>query len=188
MGRRPSLADLLPPEPDPVPATGDAKDAVTPEPEPDVPAREEAEAPSVDDGASHPPAEADGGKPAASQVPEPAVEPEPAHAPAAAASQAPAPTPMPDQDGDDRPLPRWQTLERVDARIRTDQADDVDALVRRLNRDRRHRGKSNLSGERITSSTLLRIGLDLVLARAGELAGDDEAAYRRSLGLDDLGR
>ena len=75
-------------------------------------------------------------------------------------------------------LPRYLTMERLEARLPLAQAKSLDGLVRRLN-DARPRGV----GERITVNTLLRVAADLLLARAGEIAGTTEAELRASVGL-----
>lgn len=89
----------------------------------------------------------------------------------------PAPAPVVPESESRRTVPRYLTMERVDARLREDQALALGNLARRLQRSRRSRG------ERITSNTLLRVAADLLLARAGDLAGDTEDELRASLGL-----
>lgn len=76
---------------------------------------------------------------------------------------------------------RYLTMERVDARLRPDQVTALGDLVRQLQRARRTRD------ERITSNTLLRIAVDLLLARADDLAGDGEGDLRASLGIPESG-
>jgi hypothetical protein len=68
-------------------------------------------------------------------------------------------------------------MERIDARLRPDQTQALADLARRLQRSRRSRS------ERITANTVVRIAVDLLLARAGDLAGSTEAELRASLGL-----
>lgn len=81
-----------------------------------------------------------------------------------AAPRTPAPrTPMAEV-----PQPRYLEMQRVDGRIRPDQSEDLAALRRRILRGRADRS------ERITDNTLLRVAVDLLLARAGEVAGDTE--------------
>lgn len=77
--------------------------------------------------------------------------------------------------------PLYLRLQRKEARLRVDQADALGSLRRQLMRRRVHRG-----GDAITDNTLLRLAVDLLLTRAGELRGDDEAALRASLGLPEL--
>lgn len=87
---------------------------------------------------------------------------------------------MSDQD-QDGPQPgqkvRYDELERKEARLRPDQYARLSVLSRSLNRARA--GK----GERITENTLIRVGIDLLLQRETELAGDTETGLRRSVGL-----
>jgi len=64
-----------------------------------------------------------------------------------------------------------------------EQADALTMLARRLNSERRGPdGKA--VGERITDNTLLRLAIDLLLARADELKGRTEEELALSLGLD----
>lgn len=64
-----------------------------------------------------------------------------------------------------------------------EQADALTMLARRLNAERRGPdGKA--VGERITDNTLLRLAIDLLLARADELKGRTEEELALSLGLD----
>jgi hypothetical protein len=64
---------------------------------------------------------------------------------------------------------------RKDARLRPDQVEALTALRRRAARGRRDRT------ERITENTLIRLAVDLLLAHADRLHGDDEDTLRRSL-------
>jgi hypothetical protein len=64
-----------------------------------------------------------------------------------------------------------------EARLRDDQYGELTAESRRLNRQRQGRG------QRITENTLIRVAIDLLLAKRGELEGTDEAELRRSIGL-----
>ena len=73
--------------------------------------------------------------------------------------------------------PRYLQMERKEARLRLDQADALAQLTRRLNRARRG------TGERITDNTLLRVAVDLLLARSDHLAGLTEDELRESLSL-----
>ena len=41
------------------------------------------------------------------------------------------------------------------------------------------------TGERITENTLIRLAIDLLIAKAGQLHGSTEGKLRRSLGLGD---
>ena len=56
--------------------------------------------------------------------------------------------------------PKWQRLERKELRLRGDQLDELARLRRTLNRQR------GGEGERITENTLIRVAVDLLLARA----------------------
>jgi hypothetical protein len=81
---------------------------------------------------------------------------------------APKPAPKP---------AKFATLSRKETRIRDDQLTGLTALARRLSRAK------TTGGERITENTLIRISIDLLLAHEGKLAGEDEVALRRSIGL-----
>ena len=74
--------------------------------------------------------------------------------------------------------PKYLTLERKDTRLRPGQLEELGKVTRKLNRRRKG------AGERITDNTLIRLGVDLVLARAGDLVGCTEEELRQSLGLD----
>jgi len=71
--------------------------------------------------------------------------------------------------------PKYLQLERTEARLRSDQVDELARLRRRVaaNRDDKT--------ERITDNTLIRLAVDLLLTRADELDGDTEDALRASL-------
>lgn len=73
--------------------------------------------------------------------------------------------------------PRYLTLQRKEARLTDDQLDALTLLTRRLNK----RGRSK--DERITDNTLIRVAVDLLLARADDLAGTTEAELRNSVSL-----
>ncbi|RGE19104.1 hypothetical protein D1J51_13230 [Leucobacter sp. wl10] len=66
---------------------------------------------------------------------------------------------------------------RKETRLRDDQLTELTFRARRLNRMKAP------DADRITDNTLIRVAVDLLLARADELDGGDEAALRRSLGL-----
>jgi hypothetical protein len=72
---------------------------------------------------------------------------------------------------------RFDQYERKEARLREDQYSQLSSESRRLNRQRHGQG------ERITENTLIRVAVDLLLARRSELQGVDEAELRRCLGL-----
>jgi len=78
-------------------------------------------------------------------------------------------------------LPRYLQLIRKESRLRQDQADQLSREVRRINQSRQSR--HGPVGERITDNTLIRVAVDLLLARAAELNGTTEDALRQSVGL-----
>lgn len=69
----------------------------------------------------------------------------------------------------------WTEYERLEARLRDEQVEQLDRLVRRLNKRR------GGVGERITKNSLLRIATDLLLDRQDALAGYTEEEIRASL-------
>lgn len=75
--------------------------------------------------------------------------------------------------------PRYLQLARKEARLRVEQVDALAYLTRQLNRRRTHRG-----GERLTDNTLIRVAVDVLLARAEDLHGNTEQELRASLGLN----
>jgi hypothetical protein len=74
--------------------------------------------------------------------------------------------------------PKYLQLLRKEARLRVDQVDALAALRRQIMRRRTSRG-----AEILTDNTLIRVAVDLLLARADELHGDTEDDLRASLGL-----
>ena len=72
---------------------------------------------------------------------------------------------------------RYDELLRKETRLRADQYRRLTELSRGLNRKRRGRG------ERITENTLIRVAIDLLLARHADLSGISEAELRQSTGL-----
>lgn len=74
-------------------------------------------------------------------------------------------------------VPKYLTFARKDTRLHEDQLDELAALTRKLNRRRK-------GGERLTDNTLIRIAVDLLLERAGELQGNTEDELRKSVGLE----
>jgi hypothetical protein len=60
-----------------------------------------------------------------------------------------------------------------------DQITNLSILARVLNRSR------GGTGERITTNTLIRVAVALLLSRSQDLAGTTEEELRRSLGLPD---
>lgn len=69
----------------------------------------------------------------------------------------------------------WSEYDRLEARLREDQVVQLDALVRRLNKQR------SGPGERITKNTLLRVATDLLLAQGDAVTGGTEAEIRASV-------
>lgn len=146
------------------PAVGEGPPAAAPGPEQAAPVEE-------------PPAEPEQPEP----EPEPVAAPAPRKAPAKRPRKAPAkaasePEPEPERAAAQEE-PKYLTMVRREARMTETQADALDAHTRRLNRARRGRG------ERITWNTLNRVAVDLLLARAEDLAGTTEEELRESLGL-----
>jgi hypothetical protein len=80
-----------------------------------------------------------------------------------------------------RPVPNLEPLylsyQRKETRLREEQKNGLTLLARRLSRAK------GSGGERITENTLIRVTVDLLLARSAQLAVNDEAALRRSLDL-----
>ncbi|WP_200951135.1 hypothetical protein [Nocardioides sp. Root140] len=74
-------------------------------------------------------------------------------------------------------LPRYLELTRKEARLTDSQLDDLAALTRRLNKTRRGRG------ERLTDNTLIRVAVDMLLAKESSLSGTTEEELRKSVGL-----
>jgi hypothetical protein len=71
--------------------------------------------------------------------------------------------------------PKWKRLERKELRLRAEQLDELARLRRGLNRQR------GGEGERITENTLIRVAVDLLLSRAGDLHGATEDELRKSV-------
>lgn len=81
-------------------------------------------------------------------------------------------SPEPHRSGD----PKWATLERKEARLRSDQLTDLADLRRHLGAHRRDRS------EIITDNTLIRVAVDLLLqGHAHRLHGDTEEALLASV-------
>lgn len=71
----------------------------------------------------------------------------------------------------------YLTFVRKETRLRGDQMDALAAKARQINRQKTE------GGERITDNTLIRIAVDLLLARADKLAGSTEDELRNSVSL-----
>ncbi|MBC7596098.1 MAG: hypothetical protein H7288_19605 [Kineosporiaceae bacterium] len=69
------------------------------------------------------------------------------------------------------------SYQRKETRLRAEQQNGLTLLARRLSRTK------GAGGERITENTLIRVAVDLLLARSAQLSGNDEAALRNSLDL-----
>jgi len=121
------------------------------------------------------------------QSPRTAEENAPIH-PTTAGTEIPqAPTPLrPDQPKrmrsaqrsiSDPSHMRYDEYERKETRLRDDQYGRLTTASRRLNKHRKGRG------ERITENTLIRVAIDLLLDREGQLQGISESELRKSVGL-----
>lgn len=73
--------------------------------------------------------------------------------------------------------PRFTSFTAKTARLRPQQVTELHLLTTRL------QAAKTSTVERITDNTLLRIAVDLLLTRAGELGGSTEEELRSSLGL-----
>jgi hypothetical protein len=87
--------------------------------------------------------------------------------------------PAPQAPAGIRGLPKYLRLERKELLIWPDQITNLSILARVLNRNRRG------AGERITTNTLIRVAVALLLSRSQDLVGTTEEELRRSLGLPD---
>ncbi|WP_272192193.1 hypothetical protein, partial [Acinetobacter baumannii] len=76
---------------------------------------------------------------------------------------------------EERGLAKFARLARKDARIRADQDAALNALAKALMRRR------PAKGERITENTLIRIAIDRLLSRAGDLRGSTEDELRNAV-------
>jgi hypothetical protein len=84
---------------------------------------------------------------------------------------------LPTRDSAGVAAAHYSDFQRKETRLRSDQQDALTEHARRLNRTK------GVGGQRITDNTLIRVAVDLLLSKAGKLAGSDEAALRHSLGL-----
>lgn len=71
----------------------------------------------------------------------------------------------------------YASLVRKEARLRDDQIESLMLRARKLSRNKVG------TDERITDNTLIRIAVDMLLAREADLAGNSEAELRKSVGL-----
>jgi 3-oxoacyl-ACP reductase-like protein len=97
---------------------------------------------------------------------EPAVGPAPVRAATPASTAARIPVKL---------APEYLRLVRKETRLREDQLNQLTLHARRLSR-----AKTG-SGPRITDNTLIRVAVDLLLARIEQANGDNEAAILESL-------
>jgi hypothetical protein len=97
---------------------------------------------------------------------EPAVGPATVRATAPAANTSRIPVKL---------APEYLRLVRKETRLREDQLNQLTLHARRLSRAKTR------SGPRITDNTLIRVAVDLLLARIERASGDDEAAILESL-------
>jgi hypothetical protein len=97
----------------------------------------------------------------------------------AAETQRKEPNPEPTEpESDQESQPKYLTLVRKEARLTELQIEQLTAISRKLNRQRRGRG------ERLTENTLIRVAIELLLSRADSLSGTTEAELLESLGLE----
>jgi hypothetical protein len=118
---------------------------------------------------------------------DPAPEAEPVPAPvirgAASAAVPPrAPLVVPaeavEDDGQEAGVkPHYSKLLRKELRLYEDQSTNLSVL-------RKHINQGKVGAERVTDNTLVRIAIDLLLERSGELKGMTENELRASVGLD----
>lgn len=71
----------------------------------------------------------------------------------------------------------YSSLVRKEARLRDDQIESLTLRARKLSRNK------TASDQRITDNTLIRVAVDLLLAREADLNGTSEAELRKSVGL-----
>lgn len=74
-------------------------------------------------------------------------------------------------------VPKYETFDRKEARLRADQTERLTKLTKSLNRKRKGRG------ERITDNTLIRIAVDLLLSKEDILEGTTEEEIKKVLDL-----
>ncbi|TFC17457.1 hypothetical protein E3O19_06125 [Cryobacterium algoritolerans] len=105
---------------------------------------------------------------ASASVPAPEIAPAPS---SRAAVKQKEPNEAPDVGGG----AHYLSFVRKETRLRGDQMDALAAKARQINRNKTD------GGERITDNTLIRIAVDLLLARADNLAGSTEDQLRNSV-------
>lgn len=123
--------------------------------------------------------------PTSSEQPQPTDTIEASEAVRSADSAATEPTKKPARRAPSRrtaapSAPEWthySALVRKEARLRDDQIESLTLRARKLSRNKA------ATEPRITDNTLIRVAVDLLLAREADLAGTSEAELRRSVGL-----
>ena len=75
----------------------------------------------------------------------------------------------------DPPTPAYLRYVRKETRLREDQQNQLTLQARRLNRAKKSQGS------RITENSLIRVAVDLLLAKIERASGDDEDAIRNSM-------
>ncbi len=76
---------------------------------------------------------------------------------------------------EDPGTPAYLRYVRKETRLREDQQNQLTLQARRLNRAKKNHGS------RITENSLIRVAVDLMLAKIDRAAGDDEDAIRASM-------
>lgn len=149
----------------------DAKNALDPEQKASAPPAvpEQAQQPAREDPPQSSPAQADTPTPPAAEPPAPAKPAAPAarrSSPRRGAVAAPTSERV-----------HYSSLVRKEARLRDDQIESLTLRARKLSRNK------TASDQRITDNTLIRVAVDLLLAREADLNGTSEAELRKSVGL-----
>lgn len=80
-----------------------------------------------------------------------------------------------DPAAEDQATPTYLRYVRKETRLREDQQNQLTLQARRLNRAKKNQGS------RITENSLIRVAVDLLLAKIERASGDDEDAIRKSL-------
>lgn len=119
------------------------------------------------------------GQPAIHEVPSPPPSTPPTPPPATQPTVKPASRTSsrrsPAAPESDRVL--YSSLVRKEARLRDDQIESLTLRARKLSRNK------SATDPRITDNTLIRVAVDLLLAREADLDGTSEAELRKSVGL-----
>jgi hypothetical protein len=80
-----------------------------------------------------------------------------------------------DPAAEDQTTPAYLRYVRKETRLREDQQNQLTLQARRLNRAKKKQGA------RITENSLIRVAVDLFLAKIERASGDDEDAIRKSV-------